>query len=598
VIPRVAGARITRTTTGLAWGALRLVASANPGGFAAAAGLQVLGAAAVTAVVIAGKLALDVIVNEDPTSGGLIGPLVALAVASALSTAVTGLQTHQQRLLGEDAGVKAWARLLAVTGRTDLSSYESPAFHDRVERLKANAITRPASIATAALGILGSSLSVASLAAAVYVLEPLLLPTLLIAGVPAVVLARRASATEFAFAKAWTATWRRRQYVRELLTERRSAQEVRAFETQAELERRHLEASGAYRTGLAAQVRRRQVLALVVAACNATLLALTLVIIVLMLDTGRLSLSEAGAAVIAVRLLSGQLDRFLGSMSTIIEAGSFLHDLDDFIRTTDVEADPSTERWPLASGLQARAVRFRYPGATTDALAGLDLEVRPGQVVALVGENGSGKTTLAKVLAGLYRPTSGELCWDGRLLTEGDGGAHRRSTSVLFQDFVRYEMTVAENILLTAGRDADAGAIVERSARDAGFLAVTELPHGLHTQLGRMFEDGIDLSGGQWQRLALARALVRDTPLIVLDEPSSALDPAAEHRLFSDVRALVRDRAVVLVSHRYANLHLADRIYVLQDGRVVESGAHADLMAQGGVYSELYRLQAEAFQLA
>jgi ATP-binding cassette, subfamily B, bacterial len=218
--------------------------------------------------------------------------------------------------------------------------------------------------------------------------------------------------------------------------------------------------------------------------------------------------------------------------------------------------------------------------------------------VALVGENGSGKTTLAKILAGLYRPTSGELCWDGRPLTEGDGGAHRRSTSVLFQDFVRYEMTVAENVLLTAGRDTAAGAIVERSARDAGFLAVTELPHGLHTQLGRKFEDGIDLSGGQWQRLALARALARDAPLIVLDEPSSALDPAAEHRLFSDVRALVRDRAVVLVSHRYANLHLADRIYVLQDGRVVESGAHADLMAQGGVYSELYRLQAEAFQLA
>jgi ATP-binding cassette, subfamily B, bacterial len=598
VIPRFACLRISRTTSGLAWGALRMVASANPRGFAAAAVLQVVGAAAVTAVVVAGKLALDVIVNEDRSAGGLIGPLVALAIASALSTAVTGLQIHQQRLLGEDAGVKAWARLLAVTGRTDLRSYESPAFHDRVERLKAHAITRPASIATAALGLLGSSLSVASLAAAVYVLEPLLLPTLLLAGVPAVVLARRASATEFAFAKTWTATWRRRQYVRELLTERRSAQEVRAFETQTELERRHLEASGAYRTGLAAQVRKRQLLALAVAACNAILLALTLVIIVVMLDTGRLSLSEAGAAVIAVRLLSGQLDRFLGSTSTIIEAGSFLHDLDDFIRTTEVEADPSTERWPLAGGLQARAVRFRYPGATTDALAGLDLDVRPGQVVALVGENGSGKTTLAKILAGIYRPTSGEISWDGRPLAQGDGSAHRRSTSVLFQDFVRYEMTVAENILLTAGVDSEAGVIIERSARAAGFLAVTELPQGLDTQLGRMFEGGIDLSGGQWQRLALARALVRDTPLMVLDEPSSALDPAAEHRLFSDLRALVRDRAVVLVSHRYANLHLADQIYVLQEGRVVESGAHTELMARGGVYSELYRLQAEAFQLA
>lgn len=594
----VAAGAVRARGAGLAWDAIRLVAAANPRGFALAAVLQVLGAVSVTAVVVAGKLTLDVIVDGSQTSGRLVAPLVLLAVASALSTAVTGLQAHQQRLLGEDAAVKAWVRLLAVTGRTELRTYESPAFHDRVERLKSNAISRPASIAAAALGLLGSSVSVAALAAAVYALEPLLLPTMLVAGVPAVLLARRASATEFSFARTWTTTWRRRQYVRDLLTERRTAQEVRAFETQAELERRHLQLSAAYRRGLAAQVRKRQALALVVAACSALLLAVTLVIIVAMLRSGRLSLSEAGAAVIAVRLLSGQLDRFLGSMSTIIEAGTFLQDLDSFIGTTRVHADPSSPGWALRVGLQAMDVHFRYPGTTTDALAGVDLQVRPGQVVALVGENGSGKTTLAKILAGLYRPTGGGLSWDGRPLGEDDQAAHRRSTSVLFQDFVQYEMTAAENILLSAGHDAPDRARVERAARDAGVLAAVEdLPGGLDAQLGRLFDGGIDLSGGQWQRLALARALVRDTPLIVLDEPSSALDPAAEHRLFRDVRALVRDRAVVLVSHRYANLHLADRICVLQDGRIVEDGTHGELMARGGVYAELYRLQAQAFQL-
>ncbi len=586
-------------TAALTWQAIRLVASANPAGFAVAAGLQVLGAVAVTAVVVAAKLTVDVMVSADVEVATFVGPLVLLAIASALSTAVTGLQTHQQRLLGEDAGIQAWARLLAVTGATDLRTYESPEFHDRVERLKSNAITRPAGIATAALGILGSSITVVSLAAAVYALEPLLLPTMLVAGVPAVLLARRASATEFSFALAWTATWRRRQYVRDLLTERGSAAEVRAFDTSAELQRRHLELSATYRGGLAAQVRKRQVLALVVAGSSAVLLAVTLMIIVAMVGSGRMSLSAAGAAVVAVRLLGGQLDRFLAAMGTIIESGGFLHDLDGFVRTTPVYPESPAACWPLRHALAARGVGFRYPGSVADALTDVDLDVRPGQVVALVGENGSGKTTLAKILAGLYQPTSGSLCWDGRPLDEHDAAAHRRSASVLFQDFVRYELTLAENILLTADRADEERARVERAALDAGAMdAARSLRRGLDSQLGRMFEEGVDLSGGQWQRVALARALVRDTPLVVLDEPSSALDPAAEHRLFSDVRSLVRDRALVLVSHRYANLHLADRICVLQEGRIVEDGSHAELLSGGGVYAELYRLQAGAFQLS
>jgi ATP-binding cassette subfamily B protein len=593
VRPPAAGAR----TVALAWEAIRLVAAANRRGFAVAVALQVAGAVAVTVVVVAGKLALDVIVTPDAPAAQLAGPLVLLAAATALSTATAGVQAQQQRLLGEDAVTRAWSRLLRVTGRTPLRTHDSPDFHERVERLEVNALSRPAAIATAALGVLGSALSVTFLAAAVYVLEPLLLPTLLVAGLPTLLLSRRAGATEFSFVRTWTGTYRRRFYVRELLTQRQSAQEVRAFQAQAELERRHDALSAAYRRGLAGQVRKRQLLALAIAASSALLLGATLVIIVALLRAGRLTLPEAGAAVIAVRLLSGQLDRFFAALGTIVEAGAFLRDLDDFVATTPVEPTATAPR-PLQHALEVRGVRFRYPDQGTDALAGVDLDVRRGEVVALVGENGSGKTTLAKIVAGLYQPSEGAVRWDGRPVEADDLGSVRQATAVMFQDFVRYELTAAENVLLAAGQDEQAHARAADAVRRAGVLeALAELPQGIDTQLGRMFEGGVDLSGGQWQRLALARALARDSSLVVLDEPSSSLDPAAEHRLFSDIRALVRDRACVLVSHRYANLHLADRVYVLAEGRVVESGTHAELMARGGVYAELYRLQAGAFQL-
>ena len=240
-------------------------------------------------------------------------------------------------------------------------------------------------------------------------------------------------------------------------------------------------------------------------------------------------------------------------------------------------------------------VHFRYPGASDEALTGVDVEIAASQVVALVGENGSGKSTVAKILAGLYTPSEGAVRWDGRTVTDPDRPALRASVASLFQDFVRYELTAAENIDLRAPDVPEVMRRARRAVAAAGLGAVVEgLPQGLDTMLGHRFAGAVDISGGQWQRFALARALAQEGSLVVLDEPSSALDPRAESEFFTTVRSALRGRAALVVSHRYVGLQNVDRIYVLEGGRVVEVGRHDELIRRGGLYAELFRLQSQS----
>jgi ATP-binding cassette subfamily B protein len=248
------------------------------------------------------------------------------------------------------------------------------------------------------------------------------------------------------------------------------------------------------------------------------------------------------------------------------------------------------------NGVSVENVSFRYPATERAVLRGVSIHVDPGEVVALVGENGSGKTTLVKLICQLYEPESGRIRWAGVNGGEGDPTEIRDDTTVIFQDFLHYYLTAADNIGLgRVSRDPSPDAIRAAAEQAGAHPFLDGLPDGYDTRLGRQFQDGHDLSIGQWQRLALARAFFRGGGFLVLDEPTAALDPKAEYALFQEMRKLWSGRAVLLVSHRFSSVRSADRIYVLRDGEVIEDGPHTELMARDGHYAELFSLQAAAY---
>ena len=571
-------------TPRLVMAAAREVWHADRGGTVLAALYQLLGAVAALGVVGAGKLVFDALLGQG---GGLTVALLLLALATAVSGSVGPLQTQQNRILGERVSQRVWDRLLDRVARADLVTYESTGFATALERVRQHAMERPFAVTAALLGMTGSLVGVGTMSVVLVAVEPLLLPLLLAAGVPAVLLSRWASRTEYAFAHRLTALFRRRHYLRELLTLRPYAAEVRAFDAFAPLRARHDTVNADANVALRHQVRRRQVIAGLTTLGVAAALTGALLAIVALVRDGRIGLAEAGAAAIAVRLLSSQLGGLFTAIGGLLESAPFLADLTRFVSCGQTRA-PGRKR-ALVNGIALRDVRFSYPGQDRAAVDGVTISVGAGEVVALVGENGSGKTTLAKLVAGLYDPAAGTREWDGSPVPAEDV---RASVTVIFQDFVRYQMTLRENITISA-QDGSVPDAASAAGLDQTMLA---LPDGMDTMLGRDLDEGVDLSGGQWQRVALARALYRDTSLIVLDEPAAALDPRAEHELFTNVRATLGGRAALLISHRFSSTRMADRIYVMDAGRVVESGTHDELMAAAGQYAELYRLQSAAYR--
>lgn len=573
--------------------ALGAVWRADHRGTVTAGLLQLVGALSGLGVVLASKLALDALVADSTAvSGALVAALVLLAATTAVSGSVSALQTQHQRVLGERVAQGVWQVMLRACVAVDLVVWESTAFMDRLDRVRGNALQRPVAVVTALFTLIGAVLGVISLLVVLLAIHPLLVPTLLAAAVPAVVSARLASRAEFAFTADTSPIARRRLYLKQLMTGREFAAEVRAFDSGDLLLGRHAADDSAYLTRLVRQARRRQGLGLLTALSAALALGLTLAVIVWLVDAGRLSLAEAGAAAIAARLLGSRLTSAYGSVGVLIESGPFLADLHSFVGEAPghvvAPARPSLQR-----EVRVEQASFGYAGAGRLAVDGVSLRIARGQVVAVVGENGSGKTTLAKLVAGLYEPQSGQVTWDGRPIPTPE---LRAGVSVLFQDFVRYRMSGRDNIAIAQATASVDDERVRAAARRAGLDDVlSRLPDGYDTILGIELAEGSDLSGGQWQRLALARAFYRDTPVLVLDEPTAAMDPRAEHELFADVRRVLDGRSALLISHRYSSVRLADHIYVMDQGRVVEEGTHDELVALEGRYAELYALQAAAY---
>jgi ATP-binding cassette subfamily B protein len=290
----------------------------------------------------------------------------------------------------------------------------------------------------------------------------------------------------------------------------------------------------------------------------------------------------------------------LTSISGLYEDNLFLANLYEFLDLKPKVVEPAHPKLmprPMQSGMVFDRVSFQYPDTTRQTLKDINLAVRPGETIALVGENGSGKTTLIKLLCRLYDPTSGSITVDGIDLSQFKIADLRRQIGVIFQDYAKYYFTAEENIRL-GNIDIPKGHenIVAAARRSGADEVITRLPKGYDTILGKLFDQGEELSIGQWQKVALARAFLRDSQVIVLDEPTSAMDPKAEYEVFKKFRELIKDQAAILITHRLATVRMADRIYVMDRGSIVESGTHEELMQLKGTYAHLFEIQARNYR--
>jgi ATP-binding cassette, subfamily B, bacterial len=595
------GKRDLRRLPRLIGAAFGLVWRSAPRQLLSAGTLQVLAGLSVAAqLLVIRRLLTNINAAEGIPTASDLGLDLALFGALVIVVGIaTVTQKEQQLMLGDRVHKYTTAQVMAVSTTVDLIEYEKPSFHDRLQRARVNANIRPLQMANGVIGLIGSGVGVAAVGAALLVIEPVVAALIVVGGVPTMLLNRLSSRLMHAFAVRQTHADRRRAYLYQTLSRKEEAQEVRAFDSSAHLLTEHDRLFDERIEDLGRTARRRIVYG-TLASLNVALVTIgSLVLLLYFVRVGRTTATDAVVALGAVLLIAGRIRALTGSMGSLYEGALFLEDFTVFVdeyggnrRAFNGEhAIPPFERIDLDH------VSFTYPSRTEPSLEDVSLTLRQGEVIALVGENGSGKTTLTKLLAGLYRPSEGAVCWDGRDLAEVDLTAVREHVTVIFQDFARYFLTAHENVSISRSEDMDDAELVREAAVRAGadgFLS--SLPNGYRTLLGPSFVGGSDLSIGQWQRVALARAYFRDAPLLILDEPTAALDPRGEYEIFQQVRRLARGRTVVLVSHRFSSVRAADRILVLRSGRIVEDGDHETLLAENGLYAELFRLQAEGYR--
>ncbi|NDU74907.1 ATP-binding cassette domain-containing protein [Actinomadura sp. DSM 109109] len=502
-------------------------------------------------------------------------------------------------------------RLYELTTAIDLAAFDDAEFQDDLHRARRRGMDSAPSMVDNAVDLFTAAVGVTAAAGALGVLHPVLLPLLLLTALPEGWAAVRAARLGYLTQLSLVEVRRRSWIMSDLMTERRHAAEVRSFTVRDFLLRQYAALAAHVRRVLLDLARRQTMSQVWGDVLKGVATALMYTALGLLLWRGVMPLAVAGTAVLAIRAGQTSLVNLVYALNRCYEDGLYFSDYMAYCETAEQRlrrarsGEPGDAERQLAAlrgfrEIRAEDVTFTYPDSGAPSLRGVSVRLARGEIVALVGENGSGKTTLAKILAGLYAPQTGTVRWDGVRVGELEPEALRRAIAVVAQDHTHWPMTAADNI--TMGDDLAAAGVragVDDAAATSGAdQVIATLPRGLDTLLDKRFADGCELSGGQWQRLAAARGFYRDAPLLICDEPTAALDARAEHHLFAQIRrhAARHRRTVLLITHRLASVRHADRIYVLDGGRVTEHGTHRDLMALGGLYAELYDLQASAYR--
>ena len=519
-------------------------------------------------------------------------PLVVLVVCVAVAAIGNAVRAAVQPLVGERISRHTLGSVMAVAARSELEAFESPELYDQLHHTTVRAVTRPLQMASGVLTLVAGLGGVVGVGIALVGVSPWLILLVLLGGVPAYVTARRTSRALYDFDRARAESDRKRSYLQMLFLTRPPAKEVRGYQLELPLLRRWHEVSDDRLRQLGRLTAMRVGVGVLSAAVGAALTGSAIVLLLFLVQRGDISVAAAGTGALALLLLATQVQSLVGSFASLQEGAVFVEDYLDFVGTPVSRRFVGTGAPDAAlTRLSAERVEFSYPGGPP-VLHGVDLTVEPGQVVALVGRNGSGKTTLVKLLSAQYLPSAGRLRWNDAPFEELDVHTLRGNITPVFQDPTQFQVPVREYVSFgRADVPVDDDAVASSLSRAEIADTFAQMPNGLRTQLGPEFAGGADLSGGQWQRLALARALYRHGQLVVLDEPASALDALAEAELFGNVRTMFPGAAVVIVSHRFGTVRDADVIHVVDDGRIVESGDHDHLMQRAGLYAAMFEAQ-------
>lgn len=564
--------------------------------------LQVLSGTAFAFGLLATAGVLEELFANGPTGDRVLAALPALSfvvVAFAVRGLLdTGVALAHARVV--PAVRRAAEEQLVDSGlRVELAAFDDPEFYDRLHRARDRGVYHLERATDNIVELLGSAFAVLAAAGSLGVLHPVLLPVLALSVVPDAWAVVRSARLGYATMARTVTLNRRARMLSDLATEREPAPEIRACQAEAFVRAEYRSVANLVREQETDVGLRQARVTAVGRALSGLAMGLTIALLGVLLQAGWLPLAVAGAALIAIRSASTALRRLVMAANLVFEQGLYVADYAAFRADALARTRARTARQAPAdpARIELSGVGFRYADADRPALSGIDLTIHSGQIVALVGENGSGKTTLAKLVTGLYRPTEGRIAWDGVDSTELDPVSIGDRVGMVAQTPVRWPHDARTNVRLGRPERADPDdAALHTAAASAGAdEVVAGLPAGWETLLSRYFRGGAELSGGQWQRFAVARGLFRDARVLVLDEPTAALDAKAEWAVYESLRRLAAGRTVVLITHRLGSVRNADRIYLLHQGELAEQGTHDELLAMDGRYAELYRLQADLY---
>ncbi|PRY15018.1 ATP-binding cassette subfamily B protein [Pontibacter ummariensis] len=565
--------------------------------------LRLVKAALPLAMLYVGKLIIDEVIRLIDVVGerdlSYLWLLVALELGLAVvSDIINRGITLMDSLLGDLFSNRTSVALIEHAAKLDLAQFEDATFYDKLERARRQTVTRVV-LMSQVLTQVQDIVTIAFLAAGLIAFNPWLILILLIAVIPSFLGETHFNERSYSLSRSWTPERRELDYLRYIGASDETAKEIKTFNLSGFLAGRFRELSDRYYMLNKGITVKRAVWGSTLSALGTLAYYGAYVFILFQTVAGAITVGSltflAGSFSNMRSLLQGIMTRF----SQIAESALYLQDLFDFLELQPQilpPASPLPVPRPIQQGFTFENVGFKYHNSEKWAVRHLSFHLRAGEKLALVGENGAGKTTLVKLLARLYEPTEGRILLDGVDLREYDLNDLRHQVGIIFQDYVRFQMTASDNIAIGQISNISDKARIQGSAQKSlADLVIQRLPEKYEQVLGKRFNNGVDLSGGEWQKVALARAYMRDAQLLILDEPTSALDARAEHEVFLRFSELIEGKTAVLISHRFSTVRMADRILFLEQGQLKELGSHEELLAQNGKYAELFLLQAKGY---